>query len=472
MRNLARFSSMLGLAAAVVLPPLGAALAAQDWTTYAFDNQRTGYNPGETTLDTKNVGQLKRQWSTGLGGPSITQPLVATGVATAHGTRDLVYVGTQSGALLALDRRTGAVAWRKQLGAVAPCSTDHFGVNGTPVLDRGRHRLFATDGRNQLHALDEATGGELAGWPVTVADPNTDHVWAGMTEAGGSLYVATAGSCEDRGLYRGRVVRVDIAAHKVAGTWFVNGADGPFGGGIWGSGGLSVEADGSALYAATGNSKGKPQSGGYSEHVVKLTPGLAVVAANYPGLKGPDVDFGATPTLYRPSASCPAELAVMNKTGALLVYDRASVGKGPRQRIQIGDARLGDYGDFIMNPAYDPNLHLLYVNATTASSAGTYKSGVIALKTTGCSLAPAWHHDLPGGSSVTDYPSVTPTLANGVAYVIRSNDSVAYAFDAATGAQLWSSGGQIAGGIFAAATVANGQVLVSSYGGRLYAFGL
>src|SRR5436305_1299221 len=109
MRNAARAVATLGLAATVALGSSRTVSAAEDWTTYAFNNQRTGYNPGEQTLSVSNVGQLKLKWSADLGGPSITQPLVATGITTARGTKDLVYVGTQLGKLLALDRLTGDV---------------------------------------------------------------------------------------------------------------------------------------------------------------------------------------------------------------------------------------------------------------------------------------------------------------------------------------------------------------------------
>ena len=50
----------LGLVSLAALATAPQALAAggTDWTTYAFDNQRTGYNPEETTLGTDNVGRL------------------------------------------------------------------------------------------------------------------------------------------------------------------------------------------------------------------------------------------------------------------------------------------------------------------------------------------------------------------------------------------------------------------------------
>src|SRR3954471_15800307 len=189
---------------------------ATDWTTYAFDNQRTGYNPAEATIGTKNVGGLGLGWSTDVGGPITTQPLVATGA----GKRDLVYVGTQDGDAVALDRTSGKVVWRKRLGATKLACGDTFGVTGTPVLDRARHALYVAAGDGRLHALDEATGAELAGWPVTyVATPTVDITWAGLTLAGGKLYVETAGACGDKGPYRGRAVEVDAASHAVTKTW-------------------------------------------------------------------------------------------------------------------------------------------------------------------------------------------------------------------------------------------------------------
>jgi outer membrane protein assembly factor BamB len=68
------------------------------------------------------------------------------------------------------------------------------------------------------------------------------------------------------------------------------------------------------------------------------------------------------------------------------------------------------------------------------------------------------------------YPSIPPTVANGVVYVVRSNGSKVYALNAATGAPLWNSGTGLKGGVYTSATVANGQLLVVDYAGKLHAF--
>ena len=46
------------------------------------------------------------------------------------------------------------------------------------------------------------------------------------------------------------------------------------------------------------------------------------------------------------------------------------------------------------------------------------------------------------------------------------------AFDAVTGARLWSSGSRIGGSIYGAPMVVNGKVFVGAWDNKLYAFGL
>jgi outer membrane protein assembly factor BamB len=71
----------------------------------------------------------------------------------------------------------------------------------------------------------------------------------------------------------------------------------------------------------------------------------------------------------------------------------------------------------------------------------------------------------PGFSSVS-----SPTVANGVVYYGDGRGSQEFAFNAATGAQLWSSG-STTGQLFAAPMVANGTLFVAAGDNHLYAFG-
>jgi outer membrane protein assembly factor BamB len=215
------------------------------------------------------------------------------------------------------------------------------------------------------------------------------------------------------------------------------------------------------VFTATGNAIGSNEHYGYSEHVVKLDASLAVQDSNYPGLTGTDVDFGSTPMLYRPSG-CMDKLAVMNKTGQLFVYNRGSIGSGPFQTLQISKR-----GTFIGVVAYSPVTKMLYVPNPNTSASGTYKHGLVALSIgSDCLLSLAWQKSVGSNNSSV----ASPTVANGVVYFGDGQANQVFAFDAATGAQLWTSGSQIGGSVYAAPTVADGKLFVGSWDDHLYAF--
>ena len=69
--------------------PLAIPPATNEWPTWGYDPERTGWNRAETTLTPKNVGSLKQLWCTPLGVPTdkyvlstMTAPVMVAGVAT------------------------------------------------------------------------------------------------------------------------------------------------------------------------------------------------------------------------------------------------------------------------------------------------------------------------------------------------------------------------------------------------------
>jgi hypothetical protein len=266
-----------------------------------------------------------------------------------------------------------------------------------------------------------------------------------------------------RSPYHGHLDAIDVATHKITANWIVTGSySAPDGGGIWGYGGVSGDPTNGALYAATGNSFGASEHAGYAEHVVRLNSSLSVVASNYPGLAGFDVDFGSTPAIFhRPG--CPYEIAVINKSGALFVYNRTSIGAGPLQRVQI--SRSGAFAGVV---AFSPVTNMLYVSNPHDSNDGTYLHGLIALQVqANCSLKLAWQQTV----GLDTFAVSSPTVANGVVYYGLGYHRQVFAFDAATGDVLWNSGSMIGGAVFGAPSVANGVLYVGSWDRKLRAFG-
>ena len=443
-------------------------VTATDWLMYGFNLQRTGENPFESILTPSTVAGLHELWSFDLGSVTIMQPVLATGVIVNGSPKDLVYMGAEHGDLYAIDVASGTMVWHRNLGSQQTSCHDMpdgvFGVSGSPFLDRTNNRMFVVGGDGNMYALDLSTGAILSGWPVAVtADPAHEHTYGAVNINNGVAYAETASYC-DLTPYHGKIVAVRIATHTVLGTFFPAGPR-TNGGGIWGPGGISIDPATGDVFTATGNALNNPENFRYCENVVELSSALRVFGSNYPGLTGKDVDFGATPILYQPPG-CPPMVAAKNKTGVLVTYQRGNVSAGPNQRLQI--ANISDW-QFNGIPAWSDTTHLLYISNSSDSNSAQTKHGMVALSVgANCNLRLAWQTTVgPNFASVSP-----PTVAGGVVYYGDGPGSQLLAFDAVTGTQLWSSQSIIAGAIYGAPMVVNGQVFVGAWDGKLYAFGL
>src|SRR5450755_3613680 len=118
------------LSAAVLMVPaavgslssvaLGNRLAASraDWPTYGDSVLRTGQNTAETVLTPTTVGSMTQKWTYTMSAVVNTSPVEASGVATATGAQDLVFLGDEHGKFVALNAQTGALVWSRTLGDV------------------------------------------------------------------------------------------------------------------------------------------------------------------------------------------------------------------------------------------------------------------------------------------------------------------------------------------------------------------
>jgi len=438
-----------------------------DWSTYGFDLARTGFNPFETTIGVDNAGSLHELWSYHLGGQAVNQASYATGVLVHGQPRNVVYVGATDGYLYAVNADTGVLIWRRWLGLVPSAGCGTYGIGGSSTIDRAANRIYVPAATGRVFALDLSTGAVAAGWPVVLTrTPRYEYMWSALTLVGTQLYAALASYC-DQPPYFGRLVRIDVRAAKPDAVFYVTGDPAVSGGAIWGWGGASVDPSGD-VFVATGNALDANEAFGYSEQVVRLTANLSVVAANYPGLTGFDVDFGATPVLYQ-APGCPPQLAVENKDGELFVYDRDTIDAGPFQRIHT--ANYGVSG-LIGLPAYSPPENMVFVANPSDSPDGTYKAGLLAFAVQpDCTLALTWQRQY--GEGVVQNTPPTPTVANGVVYSADGGfvvPSTLRAFDALTGELLWST--QFDGGSWSSPIVVNGKVFTAPGDDTLHAFGL
>ena len=228
-----------------------------------FNIQRTGENPFESILTPATVGGLHELWSFDLGAVTIMQPVMAAGVVVNGSPKDLVYMGAEHGDLYAIDVVSGSMVWHRNLGSEQTRCADMpdgvFGVSGSPVLDRPNNQMFVVGGDGKMYALGsiEIRGDTRGGLVVGSSFPSDELSRSAVNVNNGIAYAVIASYC-DFTPYHGKVAAVDIRAHKRVGVFLPAGPD-VNGGGIWGTGGVSIDPATGNVFTATGNALIRPQ---------------------------------------------------------------------------------------------------------------------------------------------------------------------------------------------------------------------
>jgi outer membrane protein assembly factor BamB len=455
--------------------PPGSPGSSADWTMIERGPSRTGDATGETTLDATAARRLALSWSTSLDGKITGQPLFLKAASVSGAVHDALVVGTSANSVYALDANTGAVLWRRNFGAQSGnCAIPGgYGVTGAPLVDRSTNRVYAVSDDGRLRTLSLVDGTDAAPALAVVANPTTNKVWGGLNEFGGSLYIATASDGCDTEPWRGTIYRVDVSGASPANAGsvaIVPGIAAPNGGGgIWGYGGVSIDPATGRVFAATGADSNETYAPN-ADRMVAFSSTLGLLGSfepshptNFPCAGPPcDVDFGATPVVFQPSG-CPTLVAAGNKNGILYLLraDDLAASRAPLQTLQLNPANdwLGS-GGVGGTPAYWAAGRMLFVSDVGPGVAGI-AGGIVALNVqTDCTLSVAWSATLGGNTQ----PDSTPTVADGVVYVGEGNGGAVHAYDARTGAVLWTRAGT-AGATYAAPMVADGRLFTGSWNG-------
>jgi len=296
------------------------AAAMQGWGGNA-KNRRHSDGAG---LDRNNVDQLALKWVFAYPGAlrARSQPLVHDGV---------IFVGSQSGDIYALDLESGCAHWTYSAGAEVRSSLSLGLVPGRddPVLYMG-------DFSATVHAID-ASDGSLV-WRASVGDHPDATITGSPKLHDRSLYVPISSSewatAADPGYacctFRGGVASVDAAsgelnwrAHVIEEPAVETGETNPFGAARKGPAGApvwnspTIDAERGVLYVGTGEAYTSPAADtsdavlafslatGERQWAKQLLGGDAWnmacfigEAANCPEEDGPDLDIGASTVLW------------------------------------------------------------------------------------------------------------------------------------------------------------------------------
>ncbi len=287
-----------------VIPP-----ATNEWLTWGYDQERTGWNRAETTLTPRNVGKLKQLWSTQLSVPvdkyvlsTMTAPIVAAGVATANGPTDMVFILGANDILFALDANTGKPLWQKSFpNPQQPKKPKEWlcpgTTNDTPTIDKARGLVFFITSDGKLRGLSLADGAErlapvamtapfARAWSLNLIDnvlySTSGRACGEVTDKSSIEYVAAISGLRRAGtgplLDASAVNAADVSdlAHPVVTHFFTSGARpaAPWGrgGAVRGPGGVILE---------TSDGRYDPAAGDFSESILKVSPKAARLMDSY-----------------------------------------------------------------------------------------------------------------------------------------------------------------------------------------------
>src|SRR5579859_4072863 len=151
--------------------------AAYDWLQFGFDQQHSGNNTMETNITSANVSNLKQLYQIQLpsntippniGNVADDAPAYLSGISVGGTQKDILFLTTRPGDILALDAHSGDVIWRHQNGVPlcvdstpAPCIT-----TASPVIDPNRNFVYSygLDGKVHKYHVDSGEEVTTGGW--------------------------------------------------------------------------------------------------------------------------------------------------------------------------------------------------------------------------------------------------------------------------------------------------------------------
>lgn len=489
------------LLAFVVLAAFPLAARAYDWPTFGGGTMYQGDNDRETALTTANVGGLHRLFQVTLPAVADGVPVFLGGVATPMGTKDLLFVTTRAGQIVALDAHDGTQVWQRAYGpgdcringGASACYT-----TSSPAIDPNRQFVYSygLDGFVHKYAVGDGSEAMDGGWPALATRKGYDEKGSSAlniaTARDGTsyLYVAHAGYPGDRGDYQGHLTTINLAdgSQHVFNAACSDQADVHFfpnGQGqdcdavqnaIWVRQAVVYDPDTDKIYTVTGNGE-YDGTHNWGESVIALNPDGtganggpldAYTPPNFEALTDRDADLGSTAPVILPPLpnSAVAHLAVQGGKDAKLrllnLDDLSGQGRqdspghtggeiGPLVDVPQGGAVLTDPAVWI-NPA-DGGVSVIVTN-----NAGIAALRLVVGDDGMPGLQPIWQN-ANGGT--------TPIVAGGV--VFEAGGGTIRALDAATGTELWHDG--IGGIHWESPMVANGIVYITDGGGSLTAYG-
>ncbi|MEP7043812.1 MAG: PQQ-binding-like beta-propeller repeat protein [Dokdonella sp.] len=449
-----------GVLAACFVP---IAASAADWLQWGYDPSHSGNNQDETTISPDNVAQLTRRYQVTMSANANVAPVLASGIVTSDGSKDLLFVTAQNGRLTAFDAVDGSIVWSANTAGTSP-------TESAPAIDPNRQFVYSYGVDGKVHKYQIADGTEITdgGWPqIATLKPNVEKGASALAIAtsGGVtyLYAVNDGYIGDQGDYQGHLTAINLATgdQKVFNTLCsdktihltppaaTNCASTQSG--IWGRGGATYDAGTDRIYITSGNGEFNANTGGlnWGDSVLALNPdgsgaggGLPLdsyTPTTYPQLDSQDVDLGSAQLLILqpPAGSIVQHLALQTgKDSKLHLIDLDNMSGtgapgGVGGAIAIIDVPISEFWMKTQPAAWVDTDGTTWVFMANGSGISGLK---VTLNTTTSEpfLQPTWQKTADSTSAI---------IANGIIYHAGScsGGNCLFARDPRTGDVLWTS---------------------------------
>lgn len=425
------------------------------WAQFDGNPQKNGTNNTDP-LNTSNVASLAKVWSVPVSADN--SPVFLSSVTTSQGVKNLVFVTTQGGELIAFDEATGTQVWSKTTtGGAGP-------ITSSPAIDPNNQFIYSYGKDGKVHKYDVGTGNEETanGWPFTATTiPNVEKGSSALSIGNGFLYVTTSAYPGDAGQYVGHIAGKNLTSGTVSvfntlcanQTQLLSGSCASRQSGVWARPGAVIDPTTGNVFIASGNGPYAPPND-LGDSVIELSSDLSKVIDTYTPttnaqLNSADADLGSTDVAIVPSAEIGIQGGKDDKIRVLNLKNLS--GQGSPYHT----------GGEIQTLSVACNIFSLPISWTDASNTTwvfvtDMCTNLYAYKVAGTTLTQVYKNS-NGGSS--------PLMVNGMLFV-QSSGSIK-AINPTTGSILWT--GSVGSMHWQSPAVVDGHVFVID-SGNLTAF--
>ncbi|HEX4285584.1 MAG TPA: RICIN domain-containing protein [Terracidiphilus sp.] len=470
------------------------------------DNNRDGVNSVETALTPANVNgaQFGLLFKAVVDDQIYAQPLYMAHVQIANGTHNVVFVATTNNSVYAFDADSGVQYWHVSLGPAFTVQDGGFtcgdvlassGIMSTPVIEASTNTLYVVaetwvnnTASHNLHALNVATGADIAGSPVTISASGFNSVHenqrAGLLLSNNNIYITFAGHC-DQGNWAGFTFAYSASNLSQVGVF--NASPDANGASMWQSGNGPAADSSGDVYFITGNGTWDGANN-FSETFLKMDSSLKLLdwhtPSNYGSLDDGDQDLTSSGPLLIPGTSL---MVGGGKDGVLHLVNTSNMGHlGDANALQNwhatsshihsmnywnGNLYLWGQGDFMRVYSFNGSTFNTTPKYELSTQAFAHPGGSLSLSANGNSNGILW------AATNTTYGT------DGLGAWHSTVPGILYAYNASNMNLLWTNQQNAARDScnnyakFTAPTIANGKVYLASFGtantasGQLCAYG-